>query len=118
MRERLAEITEMADATTEADDAAAAFERAERAYRAAVQALDPTQPAEVERLDECRAAREQARNSYDQARADLSATAYAVTVDDGDDMTLKGRRDLIRAVVERVDVAPGYSPNRLTIVPK
>ena len=85
MRERLAEITEMADATTEADDAAAAFERAERAYRAAaferaerayraaVQALDPTQPAEVERLDECRAAREQARNSYDQARAPTSA---------------------------------------------
>ena len=33
-------------------------------------------------------------------------------------MTLKGRRDLIRGVVERVDVAPGYSPNRLTIVPK
>ena len=95
-----------------------ALDEAERNHRAAVAAFDPADPAEAERLAEFRQAREAARDAYDEARSDLDATSYAVTVGDWDDLSLQGRRDLIRARIERVVVSPGRGPDRIRIEAK
>ena len=74
------------------------------AVRAKMRALRERQDAAQERVDHLRA-----------------ASRPAITLDalrDWDEISFEGRRDLIRAVVERVDVAPGHRPDKLTIHPR
>ena len=117
VRRLLEGVEGAADAGQLLEAAADELDRAERTYRAAVEALDPSEAAEVERLAQFRQARETASDRYDEVRADLEATAIAVTAGDWHSLTLDERRDLIRAVIERVEVRPGRG-DRLTIVPK
>ena len=118
VREALDGVEGIADARAEYERAEQDLEQAERSYRAAIEALDPTEPAEVERLREFRAARDAAQERSDEVRANLSALSVTVTAGDWDALTLSERRDLIRAVIERVEVAPGRGSDRLTIIPR
>jgi PHD/YefM family antitoxin component YafN of YafNO toxin-antitoxin module len=73
--------------------------------------------AAQERLAELRRARDEAQDRL----ADLAEAAPpAVTVSAGDWnlLTLEERRALIRAVVERADVAPGRGSDRVTVHPR
>ena len=106
----------MADARQALDDAADLLERAELAYQAAVEALDPTEPSEVARLREFRAARDAARDAYQEQRADTDSLGVVVNAGrDWDALEQSERRDLIRAVVERIEVHPGRGAGRVRI---
>jgi Recombinase zinc beta ribbon domain len=67
-----------------------------------------------ERLQELRAARDQARVRHDELLA-ASAPAMTVGAGDWDLLTLDERRALIRAVVERAVVRPGRGADRITV---
>jgi site-specific DNA recombinase len=69
------------------------------------------------RLQELRAARDQARERHDQLLA-ASAPAISVSAGDWDLLTLEERRALIRAVIERAVVSPGRGTDRITIEPR
>jgi hypothetical protein len=86
---------------------------------AAIRTLAPVsdERAAQERLAELRRARDEAQDRL----ADLAEAAPpAVTVSAGDWnlLTLEERRALIRAVVERADVAPGRGSDRVTVHPR
>jgi site-specific DNA recombinase len=70
-----------------------------------------------ERLLELRDARDAAQSRLDDLQA---ATVPSVTVRAGDWnlLTLEERRALVRAVVERVTIAPGRGPDRITVEPR
>jgi len=51
------------------------------------------------------------------SRVASELTTLAVTVGDWDSLSADGRRDLIRAVIRRVAVAPGKGAGRITIEP-
>lgn len=70
-----------------------------------------------ERLQELRAARDQARDRHDELLA-ASAPAITVSAGDWDLLTLDERRALIRAVVERAVVRPGRGPDRIAVEPR
>jgi DNA invertase Pin-like site-specific DNA recombinase len=115
VKSQLAGIEETAHADATVNAAAVEVEEAERTYEAFVAALDATRPAEVKRLDEAREALDAARRRHEDAKASLDAATLAVSVDDWDDLSYDGKRDLIRAVVDRVIVKPGRRPDRLEI---
>ena len=99
-------------------DAEQELARADQALRAAVRAftgLEDEQSAN-ERLLELRDARDAAHGRVDDLRA---ATAPSITVraGDWDLLNLEERRALIRAVIERVDIAPGRGDDRITVKP-
>jgi site-specific DNA recombinase len=98
-------------------DAEHEFAQAEQELDATVEAftgLDDVQSAR-KRLNALREVRDRSRDRL----AELQAAALpAVTISasgDWDQLTLDERRALIRAVVERVDVAPGRGSGRLTV---
>jgi Resolvase, N terminal domain len=111
----IAGIRETAHSEVDLDAAKAEVERAEQAFAAAVEILDPTEAVEVKRLRALRETRDAARASYADARERLDATGLVVSVEDWDDLSREGQRDLIRAVVERVSVKPGRHPDRLSV---
>jgi hypothetical protein len=69
----------------------------------------------VETLDELREAREQARERYEKATQAKESLSVAVTVGDWDELSVDGRRALIRATIEAVTIAPGRGRERITI---
>jgi hypothetical protein len=92
------------------------LEQAERELDAAIEAfsgLEDVQTAKA-RLTALRVSRDRARGRVDELRA---AAVPAVTVSAGDWslLTVEEQRALIVAVLERVDVAPGRGPDRLTV---
>lgn len=105
------------------DDGIAAAERdlaaAEQELDAAVQAFSGLEDVQAtrERLLQLRDARDAAQSRLDDLQA---ATVPSVTVraGDWDLLTLEERRALVRAVIERVTVAPGRGPDRITIEPR
>jgi site-specific DNA recombinase len=66
-----------------------------------------------ERLNELREARDAAREHLEELGG--SRIVRTVSVDDWDRLTLAERRDLIRATIESVTVAPGRGPDRVTV---
>jgi site-specific DNA recombinase len=70
-----------------------------------------------ERLQELRAARDQARERHDELLA-ASAPAITVGAGDWDLLTLEERRALIRAVIERAIISPGRGTDRITVEPR
>jgi hypothetical protein len=92
-------------------------EQHERELDAAVQAftgLDDVASAR-ERLSELRVARDAARERLAELRAAAAPTIAVTAGGDWGTMTLEERRALIRAVVLRVDVAPGRGCGRFTV---
>lgn len=94
---------------------------------AAQQALDgaiaafsglETEPAAVNRLRELRDARDAVRDRYDRLAADQTAMTVVITAADWDDRHIEDRRDLVRAVIERVTVEPGRGADRVRISPR
>lgn len=99
------------------DDAARELERADEALAAAVEAftgLDDVAAAK-ERLAALRDTRDQIRDRLTELEA-AQAPAITITVEDWDRLTLGEQRALIRAVIDRAEVAPGRGEDRLSIV--
>jgi site-specific DNA recombinase len=69
------------------------------------------------RLQELRAARDQARERHEELAA-ASAPAITVSAGDWNLLTVDERRALIRAVVEQAVVSPGRGPDRITVEPR
>jgi DNA invertase Pin-like site-specific DNA recombinase len=111
----LAGIRESAYAEHDLDADERRVEETERRYAAAVAVLDPTEPEEVERLRQFKEERDAARQGLEDRKQSLGAATLAVSVDDWDDFTRDEQRDLIRAVIERVTVAPGRGRDRIKI---
>jgi site-specific DNA recombinase len=99
-----------------ANDAAAELERRQEALAAAIRAFAglEDEAAARERLQELRAARDEARERHDQLIA-ASAPAITVSAGDWDALTLDERRALIVAVVDRAVVRPRRGPDRITV---
>ena len=95
------------------------FERADSAYRrgAAILAGHEDLDAARDKLQELRRDRDEAADRLHELRSRATA---AVTVDaaDLDDAPPPVLRDLIRATLERVSVAPGRGPDRVSFQPR
>jgi Recombinase zinc beta ribbon domain len=116
VREALARMEGRASAEQGARDAAQALERAQADLDAAIRAFGglEDETAARERLAELRQARDTAQERVDQ----LGGTRATVTLNaatDWDRLTLGERRALIRATVDRVEIAPGRGPGRVTV---
>lgn len=96
----------------EAEDAAAG---AQAALDAAIRAFGglEDEPVALERLQELRDARDEARTRAEELRGLRSA--LVVSASDWDALSLQGRRALIRIVVARALVAPGRGAGRVTV---
>jgi site-specific DNA recombinase len=70
-----------------------------------------------DRLLELRDARDGARERLEELRAAV-VPAVTVSAGDWDTLSVDGQRALIRAVLDRVVVAPGRGPERVTIEPR
>ena len=117
--ELLAGMKGTASVETGAEEAARELERCENELAAAVRAFTGLEDVDAarERLLELREARDRARDRRDELEA-ATAPALTVTTGDWDLLTLDERRALIRAVIDRVEVAPGRSPDRITVHPR
>jgi DNA invertase Pin-like site-specific DNA recombinase len=107
---------------TLADDSAEAereLDYAERRLAAAIEAFDGLEDVEAarRRLHALREHRDEARGRLARLQA-AAAPAITVTAGDWDLLTLDERRDLIAAVVDHADVAPGRGPDRITVHPR
>jgi site-specific DNA recombinase len=119
VQELLAGIEGRASVEGGANEAADELARRQDALDKAIRAfagLEDEQAAQ-ERLQELREARDEARERHDEL---VAASAPAITVSAGDWnlLALAEQRDLIRAVVERAVVAPGRSPDRISVEPR
>jgi site-specific DNA recombinase len=101
-------------------EAGAELDRAQQALEAAITAFASltAEPTAVAKLGELTEARDRARDAYEEASANSTATSLAVTAGDWDELSVDGRRGLIKAVIERVEVAPGRGPERIKITPR
>lgn len=102
----------VANAREEAERTEAELDAAIRAFAG----IENVQAAN-ERLTTLRDARDAARANLDEI-ADLVLPALTVTARDWDDLTLDEQRGLTRAVLDRVEVAPGRGVGRITIHPR
>ncbi len=116
VRGLLAGIEGRASVEGGAREAADELERRQEALDAAIRAFAGLEDEAVarERLQKLRAARDEARDRYDQLAA-ASAPAITVSAGDWDSLTLDERRALIAAVVERAVVRPGRGSDRIRI---
>jgi site-specific DNA recombinase len=119
VQEALAGIEGRASVESEIGTAADELARRQEALDAALRAfagLEDEQAAR-ERLQELRAARDEARVRHDQLVA-ASAPAQTVSAGDWDTLTLDEQRALIAAVVARAVVRPGRGGDRITVEPR
>jgi len=107
--------------------ATAALDRAQASLDAAIEAFDGlgAEPAAGRRLQALKAERDAAQMEYEKAVARKGAATVTVDIDDWDRLTLDEQRALIKAVLERVAVAPGVrgrgeqqGAGRLTFEPR
>jgi DNA invertase Pin-like site-specific DNA recombinase len=115
VREHLAGIEGQASAERNINKAETELEQAQDALDTAFRTFAgfEDEQAARERLKELREARDAAREHLEQLGG--SRIVRTVSVDDWDDLSLAGRRDLIRATMESVTVNPGRGPDRVTI---
>ena len=123
VKELIAGMTGTASAKAGVAEAAAQLERTQAELSGAIAAFASAgvadEPEAVEGLAALRKARDQARDRHDELVADLDATEVAVTAGAWDGLTLQEQRDLIRAVIERVVIAPsGRGAERVFIKAK
>ena len=120
VKRRLRDIRGTATAADDVSDAMVDLERAQQALDAAITTFASimVEPAVIKKLGELTETRNAARDTYEQAVTNSDATSIAVTVGDWDALTLDEQRALIKAVIDRVTVAPGRGPDRITIEPR
>jgi DNA invertase Pin-like site-specific DNA recombinase len=114
VRAALRDAEGRASAQHNARDAEIALERAQAELDALIAILDPLEPAARQRLATATETRDQAREHAER----LGGNRAAVTVNastDWDRLSLDGRRALIRAVVDRVEIGPGRGGERVTV---
>jgi site-specific DNA recombinase len=119
VQELLAGIEGRASVEGGVNEAADELTRRQEALDAAIRTfagLEDEQAAR-ERLQELRAARDQARERHDDLAA-ASAPAITVGAGDWDLLTLDERRALIRALIAKASVSPGRGADRITIEPR
>jgi DNA invertase Pin-like site-specific DNA recombinase len=119
VRELLGGVSGTATVAEGVTDAERELQRVEQELDAAVRAfsgLDDVDSAR-DRLTELREARDQARDRLADVQV-AAAPAVTVTAGDWDLLTLDEQRALIRAVIDRADVAPGKGPGRITVKPR
>jgi DNA invertase Pin-like site-specific DNA recombinase len=118
VREFLAGITGSANIESGVEDAERELDSRERELDAAVRAFEGLDDVDAtrERLLALRDARDAARDRVDELRAAVVPTVTVSATGDWDDLTLDEQRSIIRAVVERVSVAPGgRGRDRITV---
>jgi hypothetical protein len=100
------------------EQAARELERCEKELDAAVRAFTGLEDVDAarERLTALRGARDAARDRLADVQA-AAAPAVTVTAGDWHMLTIDKQRALIRAVVDRAEVAPGRGPDRVTVHP-
>jgi site-specific DNA recombinase len=120
VRELLDGISETASVADGAHEAEAEAERLELELNAAVRAFDGLEDvaATRERLLELRDLRDRARDRADELRGAVAPSVTVSASGDWDVLTLDEQRAIIRAVVDRVTVAPGRGRDRLTVEPR
>jgi DNA invertase Pin-like site-specific DNA recombinase len=108
-------------AAVDTADAEREFEEAQAAFEAAVVAFDGIDPAAANvRLRALQDERDAALNRLRELRL-ASGAAVTVTADDWGDLTPDERRALVRAVVDRAEVAPAdgvRGADRMTVLPR
>jgi len=119
VQELLAGIEGRASVEGGISDAADELEQRQDALDVAIRTFAglEDEAAARERLQELRAARDEARERHDQFVA-ASAPAITVSAGDWDTLTLDERQALIVAVVDRAVVRPGRGPDRISIEPR
>lgn len=120
VQELLEGISETASVAEGASEAEAEVERLERELDAAVRAFDGLEdvPATRERLLDLRDLRDSARERADELRGAVAPSVTVSPSGDWDLLTLDEQRAIIRAVIDRVTVAPGRGRDRLTVEPR
>jgi site-specific DNA recombinase len=120
VRELLAGISGTASMVDGMADAEREWERAESELDAAVRAFDGLEDVDAarQRLLELRERRNQARERADELRAAVAPTVTVSASGDWEVLTQGERRAIIRAVVDRVTVAPGRGADRVTVHPR
>jgi site-specific DNA recombinase len=115
VREALADVEGRASAESNARNAEAALERAQDELDAAIRVLADfaDEPAAIERLTQLRATRDEARHRAERLRG--AGATVTVSAADWERLTREEQRALIRATVERVTIAPGRGPDRITV---
>jgi len=119
VQELLAGIEGRASVESGVGEAAEELARRQEALDKAIRTFEGLEDEQAARgrLQELRAARDQARERHDELLA-ASTPAITVSAGDWDLLTVEERRALIRAVVERAVVAPGRGPDRITVEPR
>lgn len=117
VRELLADVKGTATVGGATEQAERDYSQAEAELAAAVEAFTGLEDVAVarEKLQALREIRDQARDRLDELQA-AQAPAVTVTAANWDDLTLDEQRALIRAVIDRAEVAPGRGADRLTVV--
>ena len=117
VQDLLRDVTGRASAVGEARAAVAELDAAQAKLDTAIRILaDMTdEPAAIANLRELREKRDAARENAEHLGSLVSA--FTVTADDWDDLSLDGRRALVRATLERVAVGPGRGADRVSIHP-
>lgn len=116
VQDALEDVEGRANASESAQNAVRDFSKAQDQLDAAIRAFSglEDETAARERLAELREARNEAQERMDR----ITASASEITITaagDWDTLTLDERRDLIKAVIERVSVAPGRGPDRISV---
>ena len=117
VKDTIADVEGRASAQTRVREAQDAADRARANYEAALSVLsDFTDAAAVQKLRELQHAAEEAQEHAEQLRPRHSGITINLARD-WDDLSLDGRRDAIRLVIDRVDVAPGRGIDRVSVHP-
>jgi DNA invertase Pin-like site-specific DNA recombinase len=119
----IADIRERVSTESVVEDAEGGYAEAQQkldaATRIALQSGVLDEPAAIERLTTLREERDAAKDRYDRALSDEVTESIVLSAEDWDVLTLEERRELVRAVIERVTVSPvGRGAERLTINPR
>jgi PHD/YefM family antitoxin component YafN of YafNO toxin-antitoxin module len=115
--ELLADVKGAASVDSATEDAERDYARAEAELAAAVEAFTGLEDvaAAREKLQALRENRDEARDRLDELQA-AQAPAVTVTAADWDELMLDEQRALIRAVIDRADVAPGRGTERIRVL--
>lgn len=115
VRSVLADVEGRASAEQNARQAIHELDRAQEQLDAATRALsDWTDPVAVERLVELRGVRDARQANLDRLGGTRSEISIPIATD-WERLTLEERRAFIRLIIDRVDIAPGRGPDRISI---
>lgn len=115
VRSALADVEGRASAEQNVRQALQSLERAQEQLDAATRALsDWTDPVAVERLRALRDERDAAQERVDRLGGSRSEVTVPIAAD-WERLTLHEQRAFVRLVIDRVDIAPGRGPSRITV---